>query len=268
MQQAPLPSRRAVLLAPPRHAAWCWDVHFLDYFRARGFDAYALSLRGHGGSGQGGVEDGTVEMHAGDVAAFVEHVHRESGRPVVLVGHSFGGLFVQSAASRLVAAGSAALAGAVLLSSVPPSGNAELGKRYFQRDFVLGARLTWAMVTRAFERDLELSRLMFFGQGMPLEQVGRYTDRMGEGCPPGARLLDLRRLSGSLPVEAVPPGKLPVMVAGGDADVIVDREALEETARAHGVEAVILEGVAHDAMLDLKWEDTANAIADWIERKT
>jgi pimeloyl-ACP methyl ester carboxylesterase len=28
------------------HAAWCWAEHFLPYFAARGYDAYALSLRG------------------------------------------------------------------------------------------------------------------------------------------------------------------------------------------------------------------------------
>ena len=29
----------------------CWAEHFLEFFADRGFDAYALSLRGPGGSG-------------------------------------------------------------------------------------------------------------------------------------------------------------------------------------------------------------------------
>ena len=29
------------------HAAWCWAEHFLPHFAAAGYDAYALSLRGH-----------------------------------------------------------------------------------------------------------------------------------------------------------------------------------------------------------------------------
>jgi pimeloyl-ACP methyl ester carboxylesterase len=28
------------------HAAWCWDVHFLNYFADKGFRAVAVSLRG------------------------------------------------------------------------------------------------------------------------------------------------------------------------------------------------------------------------------
>jgi pimeloyl-ACP methyl ester carboxylesterase len=32
------------------HGAWCWDVHFLDYFAQHGFAAHAVNLRGHGAS--------------------------------------------------------------------------------------------------------------------------------------------------------------------------------------------------------------------------
>jgi pimeloyl-ACP methyl ester carboxylesterase len=31
-------------------AAWIWDVNFLPWFAEQGYQAYALSLRGHGGS--------------------------------------------------------------------------------------------------------------------------------------------------------------------------------------------------------------------------
>ncbi len=30
--------------------AWEWDEHFLPYFAERGWEAHALSLRGHAGS--------------------------------------------------------------------------------------------------------------------------------------------------------------------------------------------------------------------------
>ena len=30
--------------------AWCWDEYFLPYFAERGFEAHAVSLRGHGAS--------------------------------------------------------------------------------------------------------------------------------------------------------------------------------------------------------------------------
>lgn len=33
-----------------RHAAWCWDEHFLDFFADKRYRALAVSLRGHGAS--------------------------------------------------------------------------------------------------------------------------------------------------------------------------------------------------------------------------
>ncbi len=33
------------------HGAWCWDEHFTPWFRARGFQAVDLDLRGHGSAG-------------------------------------------------------------------------------------------------------------------------------------------------------------------------------------------------------------------------
>ena len=44
------PTRRPALLFVHGAyvGAWCWDVHFLRHFAARGFPSYALSLRGMG----------------------------------------------------------------------------------------------------------------------------------------------------------------------------------------------------------------------------
>ena len=48
----------------------------------------------------------------------------------------------------------------------------------------------------------------------------------------------------------LPPGNHPpAFVLGGDQDVIVDIQALEESAEVYGVKPVILENVAHDIML-------------------
>ena len=52
-RKSSLPTERPPLLFVHGSAydAWCWTEHFLDYFAEHGFSAYALSLRGHGGSG-------------------------------------------------------------------------------------------------------------------------------------------------------------------------------------------------------------------------
>jgi len=253
-------------------AAWCWEPYFLDFFRSRGFDTYALSLRGQGGSiirpGTPPPVAGTLEEHASDVAAFAAQLQQLHGRPVAVLGHSFGGLIVQQAVADMVGRSPSLVAGMALLASVPPSGNAGLIGRYLWRSPWLAARITWGFATRAFERDAGLCRELFFESEMADEDVKVYMQRMKDGCPAGTRLLDLRALAGSLPVPAAGSlaGGPAVLVFGGDKDVIVDAEALDETARAHGVTPVRLPGAAHDAMLGPRWRDAAEVLLAWLQR--
>ena len=67
---------------------------FMEYFAKEGFSSYSISMRGQAGSGiaEGAKNGGTLVRHALDLAELIE---REIKEPVVLVGHSFGGLIVQ-----------------------------------------------------------------------------------------------------------------------------------------------------------------------------
>ena len=79
------------------HGAWCWAEHYLDYFAEHGFDAYALSLRGHGASG------GRERLRWASVADYVDDVAEVAATlpsaPVV-IGHSLGGMVVQKYLER------------------------------------------------------------------------------------------------------------------------------------------------------------------------
>lgn len=251
------------------HAAWCWEPHFLDFFRARGHDTYALSLRGQGRGTVAGDPPpvaGTLEQHAADVVEFIVHLHSLHGRPVAILGHSFGGLIVQRAVADLTSAGSEAVAGMALLASVPPSGNGPLVWRYLFRDPWLAAKITWGFAARAFEGNAALCRELFLGQDLDDASVATYMKEMRASTPPGTRLLDLRALQSSLPVPTTAMSR-PVLVFGGDADAIVDRDALDETAAAHGTEAVVLPGIPHDAMLCPRWREVAETIHTWLLAK-
>ena len=87
-----------VLVHGAWHGAWSWSAlqHALD---GRGFPSYALDLPGRGAS-----PDPPSGLD-GDISAVIASV-RAVGRPVVLVGHSYGGAVVSGAAESepLVAA--------------------------------------------------------------------------------------------------------------------------------------------------------------------
>ena len=91
------------------HGAWCWADHFLGFLADRGFDAYALSLRGHGKSG------GRERLRWTSLADYVDDVERVAAglpREPVVVGHSIAAQYL--ARRRPAAAG--------LLAPAPPGG--------------------------------------------------------------------------------------------------------------------------------------------------
>jgi len=248
------------------HAAWCWEKHFLPFFRSKGYAAYALSLRSQGNGsvvGEPASVAGTLECHAADVASCVEMLHERHSQPVVVVGHSFGGLIVQRAVADLCQSRREVLAGMGLLSSVPPGGLGSGIWRGLLSDPGLAFQITWGFMTRAFERDLKLCRQLFFDADMDMALVEEFSGMMKSSSPPGTRLLDLRELQKSLPVPALQ--QVPVLVFGGDGDKIVDGVALEETAEAHRAKLIPLKGLPHDAMLSPKWTECAEALETWLQ---
>jgi pimeloyl-ACP methyl ester carboxylesterase len=95
------------------HGAWCWDVHFLDYFAQHGYAAHAVDLRGHGKS------EGREKLPWTRIADYVDDVSsaaRQLANSPILIGHSMGGFIIQK---YLEACDAPA---AVLLSSPSPAG--------------------------------------------------------------------------------------------------------------------------------------------------
>lgn len=270
---APAPSAPSPPFRPPllfihgsAHAAWCWAEHFLPWFAGRGWASHAVSLRGRGGSGPpppGARAGGTLASHAADVAAVIAAAGL--GPPVV-VGHSFGGLVAQ----RLAAGpppGATALAGLVLAASVPPSGNGPMVKRIAaERGLWASAVLTADFIFKTYRKDSAAARRLFFSDALPEAEVVRLMGLLAaqDGATP---VIDVRAIGAELPV-ARPSPALPALVLGGGADKIVDAGGLAESAAAVGAgDPVVLEGVAHDLMLDVGWEGAAAAMEGWLERE-
>lgn len=73
-------------------AAWNWDENFLPYFAEKGFNAHAVSLRGHGKSEiPENFNRTSIADYVSDVLQAVETLPKTP----VLIGHSLGGLIVQ-----------------------------------------------------------------------------------------------------------------------------------------------------------------------------
>ncbi|XP_021763570.1 uncharacterized protein LOC110728214 [Chenopodium quinoa] len=249
------------------HGAWCWAEHWLPFFSHHGFDCFALSLLAQGESdAPADKAAGTLQTHAADVAHFIK---KELTSSAVLVGHSFGGLIVQYYLSSLgnkqmldMSNQHPDLARAVLVCSVPPSGNSGLVWRYLFSKPIAAFKVTRSLAAKAFQTDLSLCKETFFSTQMDDNLVQRYQMLMKESSR--LPLFDLRKLNASLPVPSVPESSVKVLVVGARDDFIVDAKGLDETGKFYGVSPVCVDGVAHDMMLDCSWEKGANVILSWL----
>jgi alpha-beta hydrolase superfamily lysophospholipase len=66
--------------------------HLAEWFMPRGAAVYAMDLRGHGRSGGQRGHAASLDALLDDMDLVVERARTESGGPLVLIGHSFGGL--------------------------------------------------------------------------------------------------------------------------------------------------------------------------------
>ncbi|KAK7340964.1 hypothetical protein VNO77_21683 [Canavalia gladiata] len=247
------------------HASWCWAEHWLPFFSSSGYDCYALSLLGQGESDDPSDSvAGTLETHARDIADFI---YRNMSSPPVLLGHSFGGLIIQYYVSNIASDKIKEdlypkLRGAVLVCSVPPSGNGGLVWRYIFTKPIAAFKVTRSLAAKAFQTSLSLCKETFFSATMEDHVVKRYQELMKESSR--MPLFDLRKLNASLPVPSVENCPLEILVLGAKDDFIVDAEGLKETAKFYGVSPVSVEAIAHDMMLDVSWEKGAQVILSWL----
>jgi pimeloyl-ACP methyl ester carboxylesterase len=229
--------------------SWCWDPYFLSWFAEQGYPSHALSLRGHGQSGGGGT---LFVAGLDDYAADVEKVAATLGSPPVMIGHSMGAAVVE----RLIA--TRPVRAAALLAPLPPSGLLPMAARLATErpDYLM--QMAMLDPSRLTAHVLETLRPFYFDDVEP-SILYEATRHLGVESP--RALLDLSlRLHWQLPERGVTP----VLVLGVAGDRICTPEDVHATARHHGVDAVVLPGLAHMMMLERRWEEPARVLLRWL----
>lgn len=232
-------------------AAWVWDQHFLPYFAEKGYAAYAVSLRGHGGS------DGKENLSCTrlrDYIADVESVIATLDAPPVLIGHSMGGMVVQKIIQER------RLPGAVLMASVPPYGLA--GTMFgmalsdpglFYEMWMMQAMGPWVANGQGVRRAL-------FSADTPEHLIQAVVPRL----QPESMLVILDLMGLDLP-STREKTRTPVLVMGAEDDSFVSTTALRMTAQALDAELTIFPRMAHAMMLEPNWEQVAGDLCKWLD---
>ncbi len=230
--------------------ALCWDVHFLDFFAQHGFAAHAVNLRGHGDS------EGRSRLRWTRISDYVEDlttVSRQLPGPPILIGHSMGGFIIQKYLEDH------ASPAAVLLSSPSPTGLLPLALRKARRHPLTFAKANLTLSLWPLVATPQLAREAFFSDDLPEEQLRGYWTQMQDDS--FMAFLDMIVFDLPRPAKV----KTPLLVLGVARDNMLRRSEIEATARAYNTQAQIIPDVAHNSMLELRWQAVADRILAWLK---
>jgi len=234
------------------HAAWYWDVHFLDFFQQAGFDAYALSFRQHGHS-EGNEKLNSLSIQ--DYVADVRQVVEEIGEDLILIGHSMGGFVLQNYLSLY------ACKAAVLMATAPYYGawNTSIN---FLRSFPF-AFFKGLLTLNLFQvvNTLQKAKWAFYEDQIDTEQLKQYTNQLtGES---------FRAYLGMLfpSIKIKHHLAIPMLVLAGGKDRIFSLKENIKTAQHYQADFKEFPQATHNLMLGSYWEEIAQYLLNWIKTK-
>jgi pimeloyl-ACP methyl ester carboxylesterase len=222
--------------------AWVWGEHFLPHFAAAGRPAYAVSFRGHGGSG--GYEllnSHGLADYVADTAAALAAI----GRPAVVVGHSLGGLVAQLLL--------------VLLASVPPEGLFWTNWRLAMADPLLWNETALIAGLSPHFATPQLVRRTMLSEDVPPFLLQHYFMRMQGESKRALAEAQMPRVWLSAAAAGVP-----ALVLSGGRDRLIPPDAGLRTAWFHGAGHRLLGELAHAMMLELEWRRAAELVEGWV----
>lgn len=231
------------------HAAWCWDEHFLDYFAGHGFDAAAVSLRGHGGSS---LDKPLAKCSMKDYVADVRSVAESLERPPVLIGHSCGGFIVQKYLEQYTAPAG------VLMASTPPSGILRASMRVWKRHPWVGMRANTIGQSHEVFNTPRLAREILYSAHTPEEVVVAGAQRVE---PDSMRAVFTDQVFDRPHPERV---STQLLVLGGEDDGMITNDEVRATARAYNTEAILFPRMGHNMMVEPGWREVADCIIGWL----
>jgi pimeloyl-ACP methyl ester carboxylesterase len=210
------------------------------YCAERGWESYAVDLRGHHDS----VADNFRKVSIADYASDVKQVIAAVG-PCYLVGHSMGGLVVQ-----LVASQTPDVKGAVLVATSPPGG-------------VIG--INWFIISM-----LRYLPQMIVGKPLLISSKDMHRFVTNRLDPSSYKHLvpESQRAGRNIIFQKFRVDKLlcPALVITGACDRAVPRSIGPTLARKYDADFIEIPEMAHMLPMEPEWEQPIAAILTWIEK--
>ncbi|MBE9610102.1 alpha/beta hydrolase [Chitinilyticum piscinae] len=232
--------------------AWCWESTQTALADA-GWDSYALSLSGHGGSA------GREQLHALTLADYLQDIEwalEQIGRAPVLVGHSLGGYLLQRIAEHV------RVPGLALLAPVPPYGLS--GSLTYMASCYPGLLMSLQRFASGFdpEPDLEFVRELLFAPDTDSSHLAGFA---AQAQPESIQALSQLWLP--QPWRLFPKVfDLPVLVVGAGSDRILPFSDIWLTAQSWGTRPQMIPEAGHALMCNSHFPEMMKLLLDWLGR--
>jgi pimeloyl-ACP methyl ester carboxylesterase len=227
--------------------SWCFE-HYLDAAAERGWECWAIDLRGRPGSRP------VADLGRVSIADYVRDVvdALDEIGPAVVVGHSMGGLIAQVAAATR-----SEVRAAVFLASAAPRGIVVLRWPVLAR---MGRYLPAMLGSRPFRATdghataLLLNRVAPSARAALLARLGPESGRVARELAFGAIAVDAARVS------------CPTLVVAASDDATTPASVQRRIAQKYGSEYVEAPGFGHMLLLEDGWEAPFGRVLAWLEQ--
>ena len=250
------------------HGGWvtpaCWQ-EFISFFEARGYRCLAPAWPGKERSVEAIRTDPSPLAGLG-ISAIVEHyerIIRSLDEPPILIGHSFGGLFVQVLLDRGLGR-----AGVLMDSAAPKGVFAFEPTTLLSLGRILLIPFGWRKVVRWSYTEF---RYAFVHTMRPDEARAIWDAQIvpDSGRPFFEAALSAFDRTSPASVNFANPDRAPLLVVAGEADRAIPPRVARRIFRAHQASPARTEfrsfpGRTHWLIAQDGWEEVAQACVDWI----
>jgi alpha-beta hydrolase superfamily lysophospholipase len=232
------------------HGAWCWEKYFVKQFLDRGYKSITFDLPKHSKPGK------TENINKLSLKDYVEALKKEVGKldslPII-IGHSMGGLILQKYLETETCKK------AILLASAPPNGILRTTIKLLTKSYTYPSLLTLNLF--GLVNTTKKARWAFFSEELPKEELKEYTEKL---CGESFRVFVNMQYPN---IKLNNHLKIPMLVIGATKDNIFTVRENELTARKYGADIKIINGIAHNMMLDVNQEKVSAVIIEWLDKK-
>lgn len=234
--------------------SWDFEEYFMPYFFEKGYNVYALNLRGHGDSGLNkDFNKVSLADFIQDVRHVVEFVEKRNQKEAILAGHSMGGAITQ-AYMKQYEVKTAIFLGMADFSNVMSS----IVQFYITR-FPEGKKKVEAGDVSWFTSDKAFVRAFMFGDETN-PKIDTWVDSM---IKQGAPAVAVGEITTQYKVGEA-KGNPKVFIATGKQDPAAPENLVKSGVEAYNADNIVIDDMYHGVPTSANWQKAAEAIYNWL----